>query len=655
MWPLLLSVSALAAAPRHALIIGENNGPSAMGILRYAEDDARRMAEVLTQLGDFPADQVTVLYGPDLAEVQAALARHAEIARKADDDLFLFYYSGHADGTGLRLGDETLPYAALRRAVRDMPAEVRVGILDACRSGEITRVKGLEVSSPFAVDRGYVSQGEAWLTATAAEESAQESDVLRGSFFTYGLVTGLRGAADRDDGVVSLAEAYAYAYDSTVARTGTSSNGVQHPAYDFRLQGRGDLPLTEVRRAEALLVLPEDMQGQIDVLRMPDQALLAEVHKAPGLQLTLGLPAGRYLLRNRDGGLVQEAKIGLTAGSTLNVRGFQATDLAQATAKGDAPDLAIPAPDADEPPPVEIPLAEPEGAAEADEPSAEGSPSGRMLAGLDQKMGAALNRAAGKLIRLSAPVAASLESRRRPPRDPPRELRVEALPEGCQQEPMRCVEARAEESGLPDGPVVLRLGDGTVLAEGRLSGGARTGRWTFWQGEGQRLAEGAYVAGQQGGTWTWWYPSGHRWRRGSYDQGREDGLWTEWYEGGGRKMQFAYARGVLEGRWTEWYEDGTRKREGSTHQGQPEGRWTEWHDNGARAARGDFHQGQREGKWRTWYDNGQMESVGRYEADLVDGRWRSWYPDGKVQSRGRYADGQPRRIRSFNEDGSRVR
>ena len=610
-----LSAPALATQPRHALVIGANQGPNSLETLRYAEDDARRMADVLTELGGFPADRVTVLYGPDLAEVSAAFDRHAAMAKDEPDDLFVFYYSGHADGHGLRMGEDTLTYAQLRREVRDVPSDVRVGVLDACRSGEITRIKGLEVSSPFAVDRGMASEGEAWLTATSADESAQESDALRGSFFTHALVSGLRGAADRDDGVVSLDEAYAYAYDRTVARSSASVNGTQHPAYDFRLQGRGDLPLTEVRRAEARLVLPESMAGQLDVLRAPDGGLMAEVSKAKGTSLTLGLPAGRYTLRLRDGAAVQEAKIGLTAGSTLSVRGFEAAELAVATRKGEA--------DADGS--VEAPAA------------AEASRARR-----------GLNRAVERLESHISPRFPPLRSRS----GAPNLVLLSALPASCDEMDIRCAGPLAEEAGLPDGPVVLRLEDGTILAQGELEGGARVGRWSFWYDGGQRLAEGAYADGKRSGTWTWWYESGTRLRRGTYEDGRSDGLWTEWYANGNRRQQSGYAEGIAHGRYISWYESGTHRREGPVRHGQPEGRWTFWHENGQRAARGEFHLGLQQGKWETWHENGQQESEGRYVAGQPDGRWKTWYASGRTESVGSYHHGQrDGRWRTWSAEG----
>jgi hypothetical protein len=218
-----------------------------------------------------------------------------------------------------------------------MQSEVRLGILDACRSGEITRTKGMVLGDPFAdVTDVRQAEGEAWLTAASADEAAQESDKIRGSFFTHYLLSALRGAADQGDGVVTLGEAYAYAYDRTVSRTGATTGGTQHPTYDYRITGRGDLPLTDVSQASSRIVLPDDMQGVVTVLRLPDRTPLAEIAKTRGAPVRVAVPPGSYAVVLRDGKASAEATIGLTAGAERVVSGLQFDDVPMelASAKG---------------------------------------------------------------------------------------------------------------------------------------------------------------------------------------------------------------------------------------------------------------------------------------------------------------------------------
>ncbi len=85
------------------------------------------------------------------------------------------------------------------------------------------------------------------LTSSASDEDSQESDAIGGSYFSHHLASGLLGGADRSgDGRVTLFEAYAYAYDRTVADTAESAAGAQHPTFSYDLAGNGDLVLTDV-------------------------------------------------------------------------------------------------------------------------------------------------------------------------------------------------------------------------------------------------------------------------------------------------------------------------------------------------------------------------------------------------------------------------
>jgi uncharacterized caspase-like protein len=78
------------------------------------------------------------------------------------------------------------------------------------------------------------------------DESSQESDRLRGSFFSHHLVNALRGAADRNgDGRITLAEAYEYTHAQTL-RASVQTVSLQHPTYAYDVKGSGDPLLTTV-------------------------------------------------------------------------------------------------------------------------------------------------------------------------------------------------------------------------------------------------------------------------------------------------------------------------------------------------------------------------------------------------------------------------
>ena len=342
-------VATAETVTRRALIVGANDGGANLPTLEYAHNDAWRVAEVLESIGGFDEGRVDVLNSPSAEQLANTLAEISGDLDQADGEtLFLFYYSGHADARGLQLYEDIYDYEELKAAIRAIDADVHLGILDACRSGAVTKVKGATVDSPF-LEEGLDAEGEAWIAASAADEDAQESANLQGSFFTHYLVSGLRGAADTGDGWVSLSESYSYAYDRTVARTAGTDAGPQHPAYDFRLQGNGDLKLTEVQAATAHIVLPIEVNGEITVLRGVDKLPVAEVAKLDDRAVTLALEPGTYVLKRRLDGRHMEVKVHLAEGTEMIIDRWSAAEGEAGTEKGatvefpamDLPDDAV--------------------------------------------------------------------------------------------------------------------------------------------------------------------------------------------------------------------------------------------------------------------------------------------------------------------------
>ncbi len=292
------------APPRthaYALVVGDDLGGSGQQPLRFAEDDARRVAQVLVELGHYDASAVRVLLRPDptalLGAIDALAARARADAERGEPAQVLFYFSGHARANAVNLGPVELPLATLRERLQAVPSALTIVILDACQSGSFSRVKGAEPAADFSYNSvsGLTQRGLAVMASSTAEELSQESDDLRGSYFTHHLVTGLRGAGDADgDGRVSLDEAYRYAYRRTLASTARTQVGEQHVTLETDLAGEGELPVTYPAEARAQLGLPAALDGHVLVQLRPSGAVLADVQKAPGAAVHLALVAGDY-------------------------------------------------------------------------------------------------------------------------------------------------------------------------------------------------------------------------------------------------------------------------------------------------------------------------------------------------------------------------
>ncbi len=334
---MILWAALAVAAPRYALVIGANRGDASEAPLRWAEEDALRMAATLTTLGGVDPGDLVALRGADANGVRAALTRlgarvRAEGAAEAE---LVVYYSGHADAEDLHLAGSRLPLSELKAAVGATAARTRVIVIDACRAGSLTR-KGARPAAPFTIvaeDR-LSTDGLAIVTSAAAGEDAQESESLRGGVFTHHLLAGLEGAADQSgDARVTLTEAYQYSYARTVATT-SGAPTLQHPSFSWDLRGQSDLVLTRLDDTARGAWLQVDTAGEYLVLDAHGTALVREA--ALAAQGRLALPAGRYRVRLRTPARLSEADITTTAGQVVELRAADlvAVPLGQAARRG---------------------------------------------------------------------------------------------------------------------------------------------------------------------------------------------------------------------------------------------------------------------------------------------------------------------------------
>jgi hypothetical protein len=326
---------------RFALVAGSNDGGEQRVRLKYAESDARSFAAVMEELGGVRSEDLVLVVNPDLSRFQSAFLRVQQMVKSLTGEErpeLIIYYSGHSDDEGLILGHERFAWEDLRRQISDVPADVKVAILDSCSSGSLTRAKGGTARPAFLFDASADMKGHAYLTSSSAEEAAQESDKIGGSFFTHFLISGLRGAADTvGDGVVTLNEAYAFAFQETLASTEKTEYGPQHPAYDINLTGSGDLVLTDLRAASARLGISEDVAGRL-YIRNDRGVLAVELNKVEGQRVELGLEPGTYgvVLDAKTGRLGTQLRIAAHQRALLSLSSLHRVTVDRATARGGA-------------------------------------------------------------------------------------------------------------------------------------------------------------------------------------------------------------------------------------------------------------------------------------------------------------------------------
>lgn len=329
---------------RVALSIGHNVGLSGEEPLGYAEADARRFHELLIEVGQVERERAYLVAGGDADAVRAALlevtGRLLELSQRGPSTLIV-YVSAHADDTSLHLGGTNLPVAEIRAAMARTNADLRLLIVDGCRTAVRVKERGGRPASQVAVtfDRGVEVRGELVIRSASNGEPAQEWTYLRGGLFTHHLLVGLRGVADLDgDSRVTLAEAYGYAYRNTVTRSATTRGGAQHPSFDFDVRGFGEWTFSRPADLKAALVLGRELSGVTWIANRRNE-LVAEFTKAPNEAVRVALSPGWYRIVIPDGTFVRVADINLGWGGTrvLDKSDFVRTEASPSRLRGRDP------------------------------------------------------------------------------------------------------------------------------------------------------------------------------------------------------------------------------------------------------------------------------------------------------------------------------
>ncbi len=242
---------------RWALVVGvsQHENLPAAAQLRYAHRDAEEFGGFLLTAGGgaLPPDHVKVLTNEraTLAEIRAALHSWLPGVAKPEDVVYVFF-AGHGvvaergegffvahDSDPQNLHSTGLSFAEVEETLaRRMRAKLVVMMADACHAGQLGWSTYSGGGAGQVVGQLEKLGDRNFLKILSARPSEQSFEDARwnGGVFTYALLEGLRGRADRDgDKVVRASEVIDYLAERVPAETGARQNPRVAGTFDARL------------------------------------------------------------------------------------------------------------------------------------------------------------------------------------------------------------------------------------------------------------------------------------------------------------------------------------------------------------------------------------------------------------------------------------
>lgn len=214
---------------KYAILIGINRYHESLGQLKYAVNDCRCVASVLTEGPDgFPPDHVLLITDdqpedrrPTYANIHSWLASY--LAQAQDDDTVLVYFAGHGREHGgkayLLPGDATLqtvhvtgiPVGYVQELLGRCKARQKLLVLDACHSGAGRDVVAMSGSM---MDQIAAGKGVYTITSCDADELSHEWDEKKQGVFSYYFAEALSGTCPPDSqGRITAESLYEWVYD----------------------------------------------------------------------------------------------------------------------------------------------------------------------------------------------------------------------------------------------------------------------------------------------------------------------------------------------------------------------------------------------------------------------------------------------------------
>lgn len=193
--------------------------PTKLNNLQLTTRDARTIVELYSENTSV---DYAILLNEKATKNRIIKAINKVFSRAGEDDIVVFFFSGHGYAGGFCAYDGKLSYDRIRKAMAKSRCRNKMMFVDACRSGGM-RVSDSDTQTAIAASKR--ANVMLFLSSRTNENSIERQDMDNG-FFTTFLQRGLKGNADADHNrIITAKELFDFVHNGVAGL----SQGQQHP------------------------------------------------------------------------------------------------------------------------------------------------------------------------------------------------------------------------------------------------------------------------------------------------------------------------------------------------------------------------------------------------------------------------------------------
>jgi hypothetical protein len=270
----------------YGVIIGIGNyQDTRIPALRFTVNDAQGLYDLLTNpnYGGIPKENIKLILNQDATyqNIKGAIGKWLSQQAK-EEDTVIIYYSGHGapeaqDTYWVTYNadiDDLYTTALSNNEIADMLSRIRskrvITFLDSCYSAATVKRKNLtrNVQTEIPWDK-FSGQGRVTISASDGKQLSLELDEYQHGVFTYYLLEGLQGKADKNlDGVIEVDEIWDY-IKYQVTDTARKAGNPQTPVFQGSLTA--GIPLTFnlafIQQQQQLQVLQKEQEKLTELFK----------------------------------------------------------------------------------------------------------------------------------------------------------------------------------------------------------------------------------------------------------------------------------------------------------------------------------------------------------------------------------------------------